>query len=389
MIKLEIRLADLLCSLGFGREGTVSHGIPQALARATGLSRQTVAALIRGEVRRVDLESLERICSWLQSKTGATPEDLVKSLLRVGPPDLWVAIARRHTAIIGIGQYRYRDSADRERSWIAPGDAEAQTSVVHFLSTRGNADDFSPAIETRYVPFRLAAEKSGCEQEFQEDVRKARAIYEPVRKRQSPAAWILIGSQRTTYLVELMVADLFSCQAFQSDPQERVPFYLTYREDEHNPVRSCFGGRCEPLGPRGRGTRHVWLKDRGGKWTLRRFKQNPEPTPGLWYKGPDGGWVLVPYRENESDAGMVLVQRVLNGDLAATALFGFSGRATAAVGRLLERRPQCFWPPYARAGSGLQVGAYVCRFEMTRVDEKIEEAEVIPIDPGVLQRSGG
>ena len=51
------------------------------------------------------------------------------------------------------------------------------------------------------------------------------------------------------------------------------------------------------------------------------------------------------------------------------ALGGFSGRATRLLARLLARRGEEFWPPVYE-GQGIQIGAFVVKFDASRTDRR-------------------
>jgi hypothetical protein len=128
---------------------------------------------------------------------------------------------------------------------------------------------------------------------------------------------ILLGSQRVNYVVECLVAELFGCDPFEPvGKKPKVPFYLLYRNFDQ-PVPSCFGGPEKP----------GWLKG--------------ETPFGTYYLDETGKWNLIEWKQQEQDAGIVIIVR--DGKSVDMAAFGFSGRATKALGAKLIKKSPAFW----------------------------------------------
>jgi hypothetical protein len=73
-------------------------------------------------------------------------------------------------------------------------------------------------------------------------------------------------------------------------------------------------------------------------------------------------------------------------------VFGSSGRATEAVGAHLVNEPQDFWPPHA-SSKGLDMGVYICRFQLTEDTGKggqevvhSKNFKVIPLEAEILRK---
>ena len=98
---------------------------------------------------------------------------------------------------------------------------------------------------------------------------------------------------------------------------------------------SCFGGRENP------------------------FRQKDKNKTGLHYM--DGRrWVTLPWKNNQQDAGVVVVEQNPKTNSVSLAIFGFTGRATEAIGEQLVKKQEKFWPPNTTA-RGRNIGIYICR----------------------------
>jgi hypothetical protein len=76
------------------------------------------------------------------------------------------------------------------------------------------------------------------------------------------------------------------------------------------------------------------------------------------------------------------------------AVFGFGGRGTEALGELLLRSPDRFWPPCCDK-NGRQVGIYVCEFSFEMAgagdgdgDLRLKDVETHELDKGILKKHG-
>ncbi len=192
--------------------------------------------------------------------------------------------------------------------------------------------------------------------EFAEDKERARRIFNNMRKnRQNEWAVIMIGSQRVNYLVEYMVADLFNCEPFvPANENPKVPVYLCYRNFDHL-VPSCFGGQGNPL------------------------DKNGEIRHGTYYVDENFEWRFFEWQEGKNDSGIVIIIR--EADNVELATFGFSGRATNAIGNALLQKSEQFWPEADAVTSntvvarGKETGIYICRVEFSE-DKKNGQASI-------------
>jgi len=365
-LRVELRLRQLLQRAGFcDAHGYIVHGRLGELERITGADRHTITRLCRGgDLGKVRLGTIEKIAAGLQDHLpDLAPEEIIKLLFGAQQSSLLEEIGSFGRVRMCVSIYVRSGDESRPHYWIAPNDARAMTVIVESLSSLPKP---RPMIETEYVPFHLpAAGKTYTSRqyldEFREDKGAAEGAWERIRGPGGRAAWILVGSMRTNYVVEYMVANLFGVTPFEPGRPRRVPFFLSYRDYDHR-VRSCFGD-------------------------FAAFAKRPAGEGGIHYKNALGRWEFLPWREEGSDAGVVIVQRNEQGLLEGVSVFGFSGRATVAVARLVadRDRSESLGPPYASVGNRRQIGVYVCRLDMA--DPADFGVEVIPVAQDVLERS--
>jgi hypothetical protein len=363
-VKITLALTALLQRAGFADErGHILHGKLRELAKLTGVDHHTLSELCRGRnVSGTKLTTVEKICTGIQPHLGGlSPDQIVKALLGAQQSSLLEEIAQHGLVRFIMGLYVRPSEAGPPRRWIAPNDAEAQMVLVRALSSLPRP----PMIETAYVPFHLPAPKKGyLGSDYLEDLRKdkeaARTVWTDLAAwAPGRAAWVLLGSMRTNYVAEHMIAGLFGAAAFDPHDQWRIPLFLSYRDWDHR-VQSAFG-------------------DFGGK-----TPDGKKPVPGLYVRGLDG-WLSLPWRETGSDAGAVVVQRGPRGQFEGVALFGYSGRASVGVCRLATQpnTRELLGPPYAAVCNERSVGVYACRFDFARSDEP----QVIPVPEPILTRA--
>lgn len=312
---IEIRLKQVL-----QERGLYTYGVEKRIADACGVHRHTIGSLLRSKMKNPSLSILDKVCRWLIDM-GVPSEELPGALFAFRPPTLWRAIAGRSKVVIYLGMYvhssRHTPAVPAPMS-IARHDAEVATNIINLLNSRADMGDSVPKVRTQYVPFQYTARKPSLTPErFENDKKGAQEIFAGMCSRKDEENAILLGSQRVNYVVECMVADLFGCDPFEPVRKiPKVPFYLLYR-DFDQPVPSCFGGPENP----------GWLKGNA--------------PCGTYYLDPAGKWNLIEWKQQEQDAGMVIVVR--DGKTIDLAAFGFSGRATKAIGTKLIEESRAFW----------------------------------------------
>jgi hypothetical protein len=137
-------------------------------------------------------------------------------------------------------------------------------------------------------------------------------------------------------LTECLVADCWGLESFKAAPKAlRAPFWICYRPGDVHTV-SAFGGSEVPKD----------ISDRS--------------RPGIFYR-KKREWQCVEYLEGEQDAGVVIITYRAELHSLEIALIGFTGAATAAVGKEFLERPDRFWPPGSKKGDR-QIGVYLCKF---------------------------
>ena len=82
---------------------------------------------------------------------------------------------------------------------------------------------------------------------------------------------------------------------------------------------------------------------------------------------------------------MVIYRRDPSLGQVELAVFGLSGIATSAMGVILCRSPELFWPKKP-VTPGIQVGVYVCGFEISEMTSNEQPIDTIKIgDPTVVE----
>ncbi len=374
-MKLEWRLKQLL-----EEHNLYKYGVETKIAKECGLHRHTIGKFLRNQIQSPKLEVLEKICGWLIEK-GVGAERLPGALFGVRPSGLWRAIGQSKKISIFLGEYHLQETmntAPKISPSVSRHDSVVSSKIVHFLSSEAELSHTRPSVKTQFVPFYFTpkVERAGGDG-FKEDKERARHIFNDIRKnRQNELSTIMIGSQRVNYLVEYMVADLFHCEPFipvSEDP--KVPIYLCYRNFDHL-VPSCFGGPTNPAGKSGE-VRH-----------------------GTYYLDEKSKWQFIEWQDGKNDSGIVIVIREANN--VELAIFGFSGRATNAIGNALLQKSEQFWPESDTetrntvVTGGKEIGIYICQVKFSK--EKIngqasifenyenDKVTIIPLDRKVLKK---
>ena len=365
---IEIQLKKVLMEHGLD-----NYGVIQEIATACGVHRHTIGKIYRNQVKNPSLEVLDRICRWLESK-GVPGGELPQTLFGLRPAKLWQALASAGRVRIYLGEYHSIDEVSPARPWVSRRDLAVAGQIIERLCrvTRssggeGGSQVTAPVLMTDFVPFHFTTRSANVAgSQFDEDIRRARRIYERMRGPDVPESAVLIGSQRADYLVEYLVADLFNCTPFQPPNQEsRVPFGFVYRTfDRHVP--SCFGMPDKP-------------DEAGANWA-----------PGTYYLDEHGGWQGYPWVDNERGAGILITVYHPGSSTMHMAVLGFTGRSTEAIGNQLDLHADSFWPPPV-AYQGRRIGVYICRTKFARSEtpdtrDIYEVDKIITLDKKILER---
>ncbi|MBI4718249.1 MAG: helix-turn-helix transcriptional regulator [Planctomycetes bacterium] len=346
--------------------GLAGRTVVQRMAADLKLHRHTIGKLYRNQASNPSLDVLGRICDWLE-RNGVPGGILPQALFGVRPSSLWEAVAAPGAVTLYVGEYRQMPPGPRPLRWIAQHDALAIAKIVQSLSGTATVAERRVSVGIEHVPFRFDPEKSAVGADhLQEDRKRAGEIFRKLQASARATSAIILGSQRANHLVELLVADIFGCEAFTLPRRGRraAPLYLAFRKEDRV-VPSCFGGRTAPPG---------CTAVRG---------------PGIYYRTRDG-WSVCPWTRGVQDAGVILVSRDPGTAALRMAVFGFSGPGTEAVAEELLRVPDRFWPlPVAR--NGKEVGVHICRFGLCRdtsesrdEEVRVKDIEVIPLDKEIL-----
>ncbi|MEA3547379.1 MAG: helix-turn-helix transcriptional regulator [Thermodesulfobacteriota bacterium] len=374
-MKLEWRLKQLL-----EQHNLYKYGVETQIANECGLHRHTIGKFLRNQIQSPKLEVLEKICGWLIER-GVPADILPGALFGVKPSGLWRAIGQSKKILICLGEYHLKGrmiTAPKISPSISRHDSVVSAKIIHFLYSEAELRDTRPSVKMLYVPFYFTPEVVRASGDgFAEDKERARRIFNNMRKnRKNELSVIMIGSQRVNYLVEYMVADLFNCEPFvPANENPKVPVYLCYRNFDHL-VPSCFGGQANPL-------------DKSG-----------EIRHGTYYVDENFEWQFFEWQEGKNDSGIVIIIR--EADNVEMAAFGFSGRATNAIGNALLQKSEQFWPEADTKTSntvvagGKEIGIYICHVKFSEDKTKCKDmayenfendvVKTIPLDRKVLEK---
>jgi transcriptional regulator with XRE-family HTH domain len=364
-MKVESRLKALLSEHNLDR-----HGIIQEIATGIGVNRHTIAKLYNDRTPSVSFSLLGRLCNWL-TQNGVPPDELPGALFGSGRAPLWNAIARQGGDVtVYLGEYQPITEGEVVWRWISRRDSAVASLIIQRLSTGSEGGARPPRLNFQYIPFRYSpADPIVDPRLLEKDIDRTRSVFEQTQQDVNPGTAIVIGSQRVNYLLEFFMADLFGCRPFALPPGEpRVPFFSVYRQSDQN-TPSCFGGRHNP------------------------FRRKDSDQPGLHYLSDKGHWVTCPWVREEQDAGIVVSLKDHRRKSATLAIFGFSGRATEAVGEQLTLREDLFWPPAVKLKTK-DIGVFVCRLTYSpsgREEDlqgrvQMNSCDVIPVAPRTLER---
>ncbi len=336
------------------------------------MSRHTVAKWLLGTAKAVRLNDLAGLCRWLVDQ-GVPAEELPGSLLSFVPAELWQAVAKMNRITLLLGQYNEEHGGSQPtRLWISRRDSEAANTIMSQLWEL--RDVRSRRLETRYVPFRYAAGEGYPRREFlDEDIRQARQIVDEALASGSHHALVLLGSAEVNFAVELRMAALFGVEPFPPSGQStrQLPVYMMFRHQDPD-MRSCFGGPGRPPGYTG------------------------PSRQGLYYRDAKDKWCCCAWEPGRQDAGLVVVVYNRAASSIEVILFGFTGRATAAMASHVIENAGPFWQPYCECSRGRLVGIYLCRLPLADADPNAASPdpqnyqagpmEIIRLDASVIRR---
>ena len=366
-MEIEIRLKAII-----EKKGIRYHGMIGDLAVFCGVNRATIRRLLANELHQPSLELLGKVCEWLVQH-GVRPDTLPQALFDARPAKLWAALAEFNRVRFILGEYQ-QGGPVAPRRWLSTRDSAVQARLIEHLSAPKNiGGGRPPIISTEFVPFRFEPptvfgeappDTEASRQQFDEDIARAKAVYERIKALRAHEAIVAIGSQRVNFLVEYLVAALFGCTPFSTPHRvAQVPFFLVYRNIDRA-VPSCFGGLDNPPG----------------------YDQTTRQ-PGTYYRDNRNRWNLCPWVEDKADSGVIIIVYEPGLQLQMH-IIGFSGRCTDAIGSELVRAANRFWPPKCPVGAK-RIGVHICRLDLSpqqHSEARVSKFDVITLSSAALRR---
>jgi len=323
-----------------------TRGRIAAIASGTGIARDTVRKFLYNQAGVFSLQTIGAICSWLHEQ--GLGEGLPGKLFAIKPPEMIGAIIEPGNVSLVVGVYQGRPGFPRGS--IARDDFAVAARLVEQLST---VSERAVGFTYVHVPSHMPSYGQEVDRSvIERDQRNAKQTYDSVRQDTKSGSAVLIGSQRANYAVECFVADLLNTAAFSSE-KSPVPFYLKYQEPERS--SSCFGGNTAPVAAGKSAPDGIYFRHRGKE-----------------------DWDYFPSEPRRNATGMIIVRRDPGLGRVELAVFGLSGIATSAMGTLLCRMPDRFWPE-GPVRAGLQVGVYVCGFKISGMTSDEQDIDTIKI----------
>lgn len=373
---IELRLKELLIEQGVNPRG---RGLIKELAEYLNLHRHTARRLLLGNmpdddtkgVNRISLRTLGELCDWLHRKHGVPMDRLPAALFGFSAStELWEAVSSMRSTTLFLGECLV-EAQGPDRLWVSSRDGMVANAIVEQLSGfKSDSSEGGSEIHTEYVPFRFAPDNldpNTRRKYAEEQSRTAKKMFERTQALRSNSSHIYIGSQEVNALMECWVGARFNCKPFQPATKEpKTPFHIWFRHPG-SVVQSTFGGAAPPV-------------DYSGKFR----------GPGIYYRQKNR-WLVCSFIENKKDAGLVITFRDPGANILDVAIFGLSGRATAALADRVVPDTKRFYPP-TLSWQGTQLGVYVCKFGV--VADKVEtgrsyhikEFDVIPIEANTLKQ---
>jgi hypothetical protein len=380
-MRYSFRLAEVV---GHVPDPRKRPGTIKAICDYTMLDRHQVAALLKNEVKYIPLDALSKLCDYLIEKGFATAEELPGRLFAVEPEHFWELLARRRRLELCLGVRRGEPGDSLDDAWVVASDSVLLGELLNGVTSLGGTSRFkrerdpdAPA-ETSADPHPEQLHQSLVfspgQSSFADYVELARNVYDGFCSAAGDKALICLGSNKSNPVVELLLAEAFGANPFETQDnlpvasKRNCPIFIRYRS--HDPqTPSCCGGN-------------------------ELSKSEKAPIPGIYYEKSDGSWDVCPWELNKQDAAMVFyIHRESQGRLEMM-LGGYSGRATRLLARMLARRGEEFWPP-VYSGHGIQIGAFVVKFKLQNqhdsdpkslLTDLAAESEIIRLAPDVIEK---
>jgi hypothetical protein len=387
-MRYSFRLAELI---GHEPNPRKRPGTIKAIVERTGLDRHQVAALLKNEVKYIPLAALSRLCDFLIEEGYVAADQLPGALFAVQPEHFWELLARRRRLQLCVGVRRPDTEDSLDGAWIVASDAVLMGSLLNGVTTlggtarhqaatfksseaNGRTDLQAPVPVPHPENLQQSLVWSPGQMTADVVVPQASEVYRKFVESGKDKALVCLGSTKSNPVVELILAEAFGCNPFESQdkvatPAQRAcPFFIRYRDNDPRPV-SCCGG-------------------------MELAADTPTKTPGIYFETADGVWDCCPWdpQKNKDAAFVFFVHRESLGRLEM-ALGGFSGRATRLLAKLLASRADEFWP-FVYEGQGIQIGAFFVKFELppgAATDHDLETdlaagTQIIKLDAEVIAR---
>jgi hypothetical protein len=380
-MRYSFRLAEVV---GHVPDPRKRPGTIKAICDYTGLDRHQVAALLKNEVKYIPLDALSKLCDYLIEKGFATAEELPGRLFAVEPEHFWELLARRRRLELCLGVRRGEgDSLDD--AWVVASDSVLLGELLNGVTSlggtsrhkqrdRADGEDTTGGDDPHPEQLHQSLVFSPGQSSFAEYVNLAQQVYNGFCSAAGDKALICLGSNKSNPVVELLLAEAFGANPFESQDtiavasKRNCPIFFRYRA--HDPqTPSCCGG-------------------------VELSKSEKSTTPGIYYETPNGAWDVAAWDASTQDAAAVFyIHRESQGRLEMM-LGGYSGRATRLLARLLARRGEEFWPP-VYSGHGIQIGAFVVKFKLQNqpdgdpqslLTDLAAESEIIGLAPEVIEK---
>jgi hypothetical protein len=379
-MRYSFRLAEVV---GHVPDPRKRPGTIKAICDYTGLDRHQVAALLKNEVKYIPLDALSKLCDYLIEKGFATAEELPGRLFAVEPEHFWELLARRRRLELCLGVRRGEgDSLDD--AWVVASDSVLLGELLNGVTSLGGtsrykrekltSDDGTVSDDPHPEQLHQSLVFSPGQSSFADYVELARGVYNGFCSAAGDKALICLGSNKSNPVVELLLAEAFGANPFESQDglaaanKRNCPVFFRYRS--HDPqTPSCCGG-------------------------VELSKSEKSTVPGIYYETSSGAWDVAAWDANTQDAAAVFyIHRESQGRLEMM-LGGYSGRATRLLARLLARRGEEFWPP-VYSGHGIQIGAFVVKFKLqnqpdgdpqTLLTDLAAESEIIGLSADVIEK---
>ncbi len=335
-MEIRFRLAEILDRCGEPRFGLIKR-----ICGKTQLERHQVAGLLNNTMKRMPVKVLEAVCNYLVKEHRMDPERLPGDLFTLEESEFWSMLGDREHIEISFGMRR--GGPGPERRWVMAPDSILHGALLQELSGVGYG---RPSRQRRSLVQRLVTapdsdEDMASDDKMQELIDGALKIYTEFNQLRGGKAHICVGSIKSNFMVEAVMAKIFGEEAFVSRDQikkamdRRCPVYYHYRSRDPKPP-SCHGG-------------------------VRLSKEKRKATPGIWYETSGNVWRCCPSDETHDAALVAYAFRPSTGRLDMV-MGGYSGRATESLAEFLSSLGREFWPP-SYIQPNLKLGVFVVKFE--------------------------